>query len=147
MERVGSESFPSCRASLEKLNLVAGHNFWTCKGFGTQSGLLLHRTCNPPAEAIESASANGAPDVMKKFLFFSLGIVSLLALSVATERRALAYVDPGSGLLVLQSIGSAVAAAAYFMRRRIMMFFSKKPAVSEATANVTVGVKSDRKAA
>jgi hypothetical protein len=45
---------------------------------------------------------------------------------LATERRAMAYVDPGSGLLALQSIGSMLAAAAFFMRRRIMGLFSKK---------------------
>ena len=45
---------------------------------------------------------------------------------LATERRAMAYVDPGSGLLALQSIGSMLAAAAFFMRRRIMGLFNKK---------------------
>jgi hypothetical protein len=45
---------------------------------------------------------------------------------LATERRAMAYVDPGSGLLALQSIGSMLAAAGFFMRRRIMGLFNKK---------------------
>ena len=45
---------------------------------------------------------------------------------LATERRAFAYVDPGSGLLALQSIGSMLAAAGFFMRRRIMGLFNKK---------------------
>jgi hypothetical protein len=62
---------------------------------------------------------------------FSLGVVCCLCVLVATERRALAYVDPGSGLLALQSIASMAAAAAYFLRRKIAVLFrreEKKPA-------------------
>jgi hypothetical protein len=58
-----------------------------------------------------------------------------ICLVVATERRAYAYVDPGSGLLALQSIASVAAAVGYFMRRRIAGLFggeknvpAKKPA-------------------
>jgi len=51
---------------------------------------------------------------------------------LATERRALAYVDPGSGLLALQSIGSMLAAAGFFMRRRIMGLFNKKKPLESA---------------
>ncbi len=62
---------------------------------------------------------------MKRFLPFFLSAATCICLLAATERRALAYVDPGSGLLALQSIGSVAAAAAYFMRRRIMALFGK----------------------
>jgi hypothetical protein len=80
---------------------------------------------------------------MKKFFSISLAIFACLCLALGTERRAMAYVDPGSGLLILQSAGSALAAAAYFMRRRIMALFSSKKEV----APVAVAVKSDRKTA
>lgn len=84
---------------------------------------------------------------MKKFLSFSLGMVAVLALGLGMERRAMAYVDPGSGLLALQAAGSAIAATVYFMRRRLLAIFGKKTAVVVAPAGATIGVKSDRKTA
>jgi hypothetical protein len=45
---------------------------------------------------------------------------------VGTERRAWGYVDPGSGLIALQTIASVVAAYAYYVRRRILAFFRRK---------------------
>jgi hypothetical protein len=83
---------------------------------------------------------------MKRFFSFSLGAIAILGLVLATEQRALAYIDPGSGLIVLQSIGSAIAAAAYFMRRRIFSFF-KRSKSGKASTNVTVELESDRKTA
>ena len=78
---------------------------------------------------------------MKRLVSLSLTIFTCICLLVGTERHALAYVDPGSGLLALQSGASALAAAAYFMRRRIMTFFTKKPT---AVAPMPVSsVKSD----
>jgi len=82
---------------------------------------------------------------MKKLISVSLAVAICLCLLVGTERAAMAYVDPGTGLLALQSVGSAAAAALYFMRRRIMAFFSKK---ETAVTPLPVAVKSDsRKAA
>jgi hypothetical protein len=82
---------------------------------------------------------------MKRFISCSLAIFCCLCLVMATERRALAYVDPGSGLLAIQSFASVMAAAVYFMRRRIMALFGKKQSVA---APMPVVVKSDsRKAA
>ena len=55
---------------------------------------------------------------------FSLGCVVCVCLLIATERRAMAmYVDPGSGLLAIQSAASIVAAAAFFLRRKIRAIF------------------------
>ena len=71
---------------------------------------------------------------MKQFASFVLACFVCFCLLIATERRALAYyVDPGSGLLALQSAASALAAVGYFMRRKIRAFFtgqSKKPALA-----------------
>jgi hypothetical protein len=63
---------------------------------------------------------------MKRIVTLSLSIVTCLGLLLATERRALAYIDPGQGLLFVQSIGAALAAAAYFLRSRILALFGKK---------------------
>lgn len=61
---------------------------------------------------------------MKRLLSFVLGCVVIVCVLVATERRAKAmYVDPGSGLLALQSAASVVAAAAFFLRKKIRGLF------------------------
>ncbi len=43
----------------------------------------------------------------------------VFAFLLAVQRPAYAYVDPGSGLLILQSVGSAVTGALLVFRRRI----------------------------
>ena len=61
---------------------------------------------------------------MKRLLSFALGCVVCVCVLIATEQRAMAmYVDPGSGLLALQSAASVVAAAAFFLRRKIRAVF------------------------
>jgi hypothetical protein len=60
---------------------------------------------------------------MKRLISFSLSVFCCICLVVATDRHAYAYVDPGSGLLALQSIAAAGAAFGYFMRRRIALLF------------------------
>lgn len=59
----------------------------------------------------------------------------------------MAYVDPGTGLLALQSIGSMLAAAAFFLRRRIMGIFNKKKPLTSAAAPVAVRKEDSRNAA
>lgn len=70
---------------------------------------------------------------MKRLLSFSVGHVVSFALGciicvcvlIATEQRAMAmYVDPGSGLLALQSGAAALAAAAFFLRKKIRELFN-----------------------
>jgi hypothetical protein len=88
---------------------------------------------------------------MKRFLSFSLATFCCLCLLMATEHRAYAYVDPGSGLLAIQSMFAALGAAGYFLRRRIAgLFGRKKPAAEVVTAPVPQNVmpsKSTRTAA
>ncbi len=74
----------------------------------------------------------------KRFLSVASGflaIVSCVCLVLATEHRAYAYVDPGSGFLVLQSIASVMAATAYFLRSRIKALFTRnsRPKVEKPT--------------
>jgi hypothetical protein len=51
--------------------------------------------------------------------FLLLSAIQIVALLVAFERPALAYVDPGSGFVFLQVAGSMVAGAAYYLRHRL----------------------------
>jgi len=82
----------------------------------------------------------------KRFLSLASGvltIVSCLCLAVATEHRAYAYVDPGSGYMALQAIASVMAAAGYFLRTRIKALFTrntvKKPVKPALVLPVTLG--------
>lgn len=86
---------------------------------------------------------------MKRVISLSLAVFTCLCLMVATERQALAYVDPGSGMLALQSLASIAAAAGYFMRKRIRALFGrKKPEESaDVPAQVPVQKESSRNAA
>jgi hypothetical protein len=77
---------------------------------------------------------------MKRLLTLSLSLVTCICLLLATERRAMAYVDPGQGLLFVQSIGAGLAATAYFMRARILALFGKKPVQKKPSMGVTLPV-------
>jgi hypothetical protein len=76
---------------------------------------------------------------MKQFASFVLACFVCFCLLIATERRALAYyVDPGSGLLALQSAASALVAIGYFMRRKIRALFMGQSKKSDSTASALV---------
>ena len=53
-----------------------------------------------------------------------LGILFVCFLGLSLEKRAYAYIDPGTGLLVLQSVGTIFASVAFYMRRRLKSLFS-----------------------
>lgn len=63
---------------------------------------------------------------MKRFISISLTVIITLCMIVGSERRAWGYVDPGSGLIALQTVASVGAAYAYYIRRRIRAFFARK---------------------
>jgi hypothetical protein len=84
---------------------------------------------------------------MKRLISFCLTLLTCTCLLLATERRALAYVDPGTGLLVLQSLASVVAAVGYFFRRRILGLFTKKKPPTGVMLPVAVRKDDSRKAA
>lgn len=69
-----------------------------------------------------------------------LSIISLLLICLGilllAERPAYAYTDPGTGLLAIQAIGSAMVAAGWYLRRKIYDLFHRgKPAKAEPDAN------------
>jgi hypothetical protein len=84
---------------------------------------------------------------MKRLISSFLAVFTCACLLLATERRAMAYVDPGSGLLALQSIASMMAAAAFFLRRRIMGLFTRKKPLASEPSPVTLRKEDSRKAA
>jgi hypothetical protein len=72
-----------------------------------------------------------------KVLYAASVAIWVLSVVNIVAQPAYAYVDPGSGLLALQIIGSTLAGAMYLVRKRIREvfgFFVKKP--KEATKTV-----------
>ncbi len=74
-------------------------------------------------------------------LHFSQALVSLallLCLCLSLERRAYGYVDPGSGLLILQGIGTVLTGILFTLRRRIKALFTRSnSAEGSANENIT----------
>jgi len=85
--------------------------------------------------------------LMKRLVSLSLAIVSCLCLIVASERRAWGYIDPGSGLLALQSIASVAAATTYFLRRKIKALFVRSKPEQTIVLPVNVRKNDSRNAA
>ena len=85
---------------------------------------------------------------MKRFISISLAVFCCLCLVIATERRAYAYIDPGTGMMALQTITASLAAAGYFMRRKIAALFGrKKPAESAVLPSTPAARKEDTRSA
>jgi hypothetical protein len=63
---------------------------------------------------------------MKRLTSGFLAVLIAVFLLVGSERRAWGYVDPGSGLIALQTFFSLIAAYAYFIRRKIRALFTRK---------------------
>ena len=74
---------------------------------------------------------------MNRFILFSLSLFIGICLFFASEHQAWGYVDPGSGLLALQSIASVLAAAGFFLRRQIRALFHR----GEKTQSLDVRAK------
>ena len=72
---------------------------------------------------------------MKMRLLFSVFCaLDLVVLLFCFEQRAYAYVDPGSGLLVFQVVGSMVAGAYFMFRRKLRQLFRLKHPLTESPA-------------
>lgn len=84
---------------------------------------------------------------MKRLISLALTMFTGVCLLMAMERRALAYVDPGSGLLALQSFASVMAAAGFFLRRRIMGLFKRNKPQANVATPVTVRKEDSRNTA
>ena len=62
-----------------------------------------------------------------KLKYWSVTLLLLLTLGLASERRAYAYTDPGSTLLLFQSMGAVASGALFYFRRRLKRLFSRAP--------------------
>ncbi len=66
-----------------------------------------------------------------KLKYGAVTLAIFLALSIWLERPAYAYVDPGSGLLAIQTFSAVVTSGLFYFRRRIKALLSQQR--SEAT--------------
>jgi hypothetical protein len=60
-----------------------------------------------------------------KIAYYVVTLGMLFSLSLALEPRAYAYVDPGSGLLMLQAAGTVLTGVLFTLRRRIKSLFTR----------------------
>jgi O-antigen/teichoic acid export membrane protein len=55
-------------------------------------------------------------------------VLILLGATLLFERPAYAYADPGTGLLAIQAVGSALVAGGWYLRRKIYTLFHRDSA-------------------
>ncbi len=67
---------------------------------------------------------------MRRFAHIVSTVLLLASFALLLESRAFAYVDPGSGLLITQTIGAVFTAAALWFRKRIRNVF-RSPQTAE----------------
>jgi hypothetical protein len=76
-----------------------------------------------------------------KIAYYFVTVAMLLCLSISLERRAYAYIDPGSGLLMLQAAGTVLTGVLFTLRKRIKSLFTRskpaEPNVVEAVVSKT----------
>lgn len=54
----------------------------------------------------------------------------VVGLSLLFERPAYAYADPGTGLLAIQALGSALIATGWYLRRKIYLVLHRSSAAN-----------------
>lgn len=65
-----------------------------------------------------------------KIRYFAITAALFVALSFSFERQAYAYIDPGSSLLIFQSISAMVTGAIFYFRRRLKALFTRSSSSS-----------------
>jgi hypothetical protein len=69
---------------------------------------------------------------MIRLSHFLLTVFCLASLLLAFQGTAHAYADPGSGLLALQIIGSALAGVGFYFRQKVGKLFMRRHKFVEA---------------
>ena len=60
-----------------------------------------------------------------KLKYFVVTAALFLGISFCLEQRAYAYVDPGSSLLIFQSISAMITGALFYFRKRVKSLFTR----------------------
>ena len=72
-----------------------------------------------------------------KIAYSIVTVAMLFSLSLAFERRAYAYVDPGSGLLMLQAAGTVLTGVLFTLRKRIKSLFTRNKSAATPAIEAT----------
>ena len=70
-----------------------------------------------------------------KLAYFSLTLAMFFTVALSFEQRAHAYVDPGSGLLILQGVGTVLTGVLFTLRRRIRALFTRSKPTNVGNAD------------
>jgi O-antigen/teichoic acid export membrane protein len=68
---------------------------------------------------------------------FPLALIAFGAL-LLFERPAYAYADPGTGLLAIQAVGSALVAGGWYLRKKIYSLFHRSQPAKPATEETSI---------
>jgi hypothetical protein len=60
-----------------------------------------------------------------RLMYWTLTLLLFVSLAVAFEQPAHAYTDPGSALLLFQSLGAVASGALFYFRRQIKRLFTR----------------------
>ena len=71
-----------------------------------------------------------------KLRYWSLTFLLFLALGLFFERPAHAYTDPGSCLLLFQTVGAVASGILFYFRRRVKQLFTRSSAKETVTPPV-----------
>lgn len=72
---------------------------------------------------------------MRKIAYVLVTCGLVVCFLLASERPAYAYVDPGSGLFLLQGIGSAFLGVLYVIRRKLRLVKGPKAVPSDVSTS------------
>jgi hypothetical protein len=64
-----------------------------------------------------------------KLSYIVVTLAMLFTLGLSLERRAYGYVDPGSGLLILQGLGAVLTGVLFTLRQRIKSLFTRSKSI------------------
>jgi hypothetical protein len=67
----------------------------------------------------------------------------LAGVSLLFEQPAYAYADPGTGLLAVQAMGSALVAGGWYLRKKIFSLFRRQRPATQELPNVPVEKSED----
>ena len=67
----------------------------------------------------------------------------LLGALMVFQQQALAYTDPGTGLLAIQAAGSALVAAGWVLRKKVSSLFHRRTEAERPEAEPPVHVEKD----
>jgi hypothetical protein len=65
-----------------------------------------------------------------KLTYVAVTAALFLGISFCLEQRAYAYVDPGSSLLIFQSISAMITGALFYFRKRLKSLFTRSSSSS-----------------